>query len=430
MSRNSFPEKTGILYNNFMKIKLLSNLSKSGKRRMLMGVLALSSVFLIYDWWFNGVNKKEFVSQALSTQLYQDINKKNLFPEKIYIEDDAFNIEYTFNKKLQNYAEKLLEKYLSDLSSVVIIENSTGKILVATGWEKTKGRNLSLAFTSKHPTASLAKIITSADLLENAHITNETIFNYRGRANHLYRYQLRDKFNRWTQFISFEKAFALSNNVVFGKAAIKNTSGTKLREMATEFGFNTQIMDEIPLHPSRFNEARSSYHLAELASGLNRETLMSPIHAALLASIIAYGGVRVTPRILQSVESNNFNLNDLYPPRGKVRVLAQETAKKLKKMMRRTVTQGTARKIFRRMNTKIKNQFDLGGKTGSITGGEPHGKRDWFIMYAIPKDNPGKGISLAIMNINLKKWFVKSSYLALKMVEYYHKNIHKGVMQK
>jgi hypothetical protein len=68
--------------------------------------------------------------------------------------------------------------------------------------------------------------------------------------------------------------------------------------------------------------------------------------------------------------------------------------------------------------------LDIGGKTGSITGGTPFGKRDWFSAFAIPRDlERGKGISISVMNVNVKRWHVKSTMLAKNIIEYYYNTV-------
>jgi len=106
------------------------------------------------------------------------------------------------------------------------------------------------------------------------------------------------------------------------------------------------------------------------------------------------------------------------------RVLSPETAAEMQDMMAMTIDGGTARKSFRKMNTGYKNALEIGGKTGSITGGKPFGKRDWFAAYAIPRDREqGKGISISVMNVNVKRWHVKSTMLAKNVIEFYYNNV-------
>ena len=74
----------------------------------------------------------------------------------------------------------------------------------------------------------------------------------------------------------------------------------------------------------------------------------------------------------------------------------------------------------------MKKKLSIGAKTGSITGGFPEGKREWVTAFATPKDErKGKGISIAVVNILNKKWYVRSSYIAKKVIEYYFSKIDK-----
>ena len=103
------------------------------------------------------------------------------------------------------------------------------------------------------------------------------------------------------------------------------------------------------------------------------------------------------------------------------RVISKEAAVQLSGMMKQTVKSGTARGAFRPWKMKRIKNIEVGGKTGSITGGIPYGKRDWFVSYARPKDlKSDKGISVCVMIVNVKKWYVKSTFLAKKIIQYYY----------
>jgi cell division protein FtsI/penicillin-binding protein 2 len=225
---------------------------------------------------------------------------------------------------------------------------------------------------------------------------------------------------------TFETAFAKSNNVIFGKAAIKNTTSENLVKMAEGFGFNKPIMPEFSFLKSEIRQAKDDFALAELASGYNIETVISPIHAASLASVIANDGLFKTPKMISRVVNpatgENLWQEELPPSK---RVITQETSREMQEMMSMTIDGGTARRSFRKMRNGYKDNLEIGGKTGSITGGTPFGKRDWFSAYALPRDKTkGKGISISVMNVNVKKWHVKSALLAKNVIEYYYKNIN------
>lgn len=370
------------------------------------------------------------VVSTMPAEIKQAIDKAfktaNDWPATIDIGKKKARIEYHFDSQLDSYIKKLLKSYRSDYSTVTVIDNETGDVLAAVGVEgKTNSIDANLVLTSTHPSASLIKMVTAAELLQNTKVTRETNFDFRGRSTTLFKYQLNESKNsRWDKSQSFELAFAKSNNVIFGKAAIQNINSDKLVHMAENFGFNQQFVNEFDFLQSRIGTANDDYHLAELASGYNDTTVISPVHAAMMSSIIANNGMMKNPKfiskIVDSVSGDVLWENTAVEKR----VLSAETATQMQEMMGGTVDGGTARKSFRKMNNGYKNALDIGGKTGSITGGTPFGKRDWFSAFAIPRDlERGKGISISVMNVNVKRWHVKSTMLAKSIIEYYYNTV-------
>jgi len=362
----------------------------------------------------------EQVKAEINSSIFND----GKYADKVQVRDKVFNVEYTRNNKMVEYLEKLLKRYRSDHSAIVILDNNTGDILAAVGYHKKEGEfDTSLPFSTTHPSASLFKIVTSANLLSVDGVDPDTVFSVRGRGTTLYKYQLRDKVDRWTRWMSLEKAFAYSNNVVFGKAAIEKLSGNSIYQTANLMGFNKELTQGLKLGKSTFVMPDDQYNLAEKASGFTRQTLISPVHAALLSSIVANDGVIVYPRLIKSISSADGKItwtNDL----RKKRALNTEVAKELQELMRAAVKNGTARALARGIKYKIRKKIKVGGKTGTITGGLPYGKRDWLTIYAAPTNAAlGKGISVAVMNVNVKKWYVKSTFLAKKIINYYYQEI-------
>lgn len=367
--------------------------------------------------------------EAVLSMVKEEISKTylaNKAPSSSIVHDEkTYDIKYSNNEKLEKHIRKLLRRFRSDYSAVVVIDNGTGAILAAEGYDGVNKKFArSLAFSSTHPAASIFKIVTSAELLEADSVDGDSVFRFHGKGTTLYKGQLKDRKTKWDRKQSFEKAFAFSNNVIFGKAAIENTSPANLFKTATSFGFNKNLMSDIDLTPSFFPVADSKYNLAELATGFNKKTLISTVHAAHIASVVANQGVGYRPRLVLSVQDNELD-EPLWEysmsPRD---VLPTDTALELQELMNAVVRYGTGRGSFRRLNRFMKNHLDVGGKTGSITGGVPMGKRDWFVMYAKPKNEIfGKGISLAVMNVNIEKWRVRSTYFAKKIIEYYYKDI-------
>lgn len=356
----------------------------------------------------------------------QIISKHQSWDQLIDYDSAKYKTNYTFNADLEEFIKKQLSLYRPDYTSVVVLDNETGHILAAVDYAREKnvyGRDL--AFTTTHPSASIFKIITAADLLENTHIKTDTEFHFTGRSTTLYRSQLKEPASRrWIRSLDLHKAFATSNNVIFGRTAIENLTPAGLKRMAEKFGFNKKILEGVNLAPSVFHMAQDQYNLAEFSSGLNTQTVMSPVHGAVIGSVVANGGVFRYPIVIKSVEGIQ-DKKVIYPPLKKDEtVLTPQSAEDMRNLFMGTVTEGTARSSFRRSKYLL-NKLEIGGKTGSITGGEPRGKRDWFVSYAKSlEDKSDKGISICVMIVNQKKWYIKSPLLAKNIMEYYYSTLH------
>jgi penicillin-binding protein A len=349
----------------------------------------------------------------------KSFHETGVFPDQILVNNKKYKPLYTIDADLEEHVTKLLKKYRSDYTSVTVIDNATGNILAAIDMGRNDSRPSRLAsFTPSHPAASIFKIVTAADLLENTHVGNQTQFQFSGKSTTLYKYQLKQDGGRWARKSDFERAFAKSNNVIFGKAALENLSPSGLKNMAEKFGFNRDVVNFVQSKPSVFPMPADQYNLAELASGLNISTMMSPVHGAAIASVIANGGILKKPNLIAALRDENDQIVWESIAEQEV-VIASETSGELKKMMISTVKEGTARKAFRRLSSHLK-KLEIGGKTGSITGGDPFGKRDWFVAYAKSDTNPG--ISICVMVVNKKKWYVKSSYLAREIMDFIWKD--------
>ena len=358
-----------------------------------------------------------FEVSAFQLQLNSKLQESGKLPETLKVKGANYRPEYTIRPELEEAIFTLWRKYRPEYASIVVMDNNNGKILAALDMDRAASTyNRAATFRPSHPAASIFKIVTAADLLENTHVGNDTEFIFAGRSTTLYKSQLKTGSNRWSRKTDFEHAFARSNNVIFGKAALENLSPTGLKRMAEKFGFNRPSVPLLTSAPSIFPLAVDQYNLAELASGLNVKTLISPVHGAMIASIIANEGVLKTPTLISRVKDDEGNVV-WEPTLAQEMVIAKETAWDLRRMMMATVEEGTAQRPFRRLGKSLEG-IEIGGKTGTITGGEPYGKRDWFVAYARdPKRPEDRGVSLCVMIVNRKKWYVKSTQLTREILE-------------
>ncbi|PIP91004.1 MAG: hypothetical protein COW01_15210 [Bdellovibrionales bacterium CG12_big_fil_rev_8_21_14_0_65_38_15] len=373
----------------------------------------------------NKIEEKQLILSVVKNSLDEYFHHGGEKPQLVRVNGRDYQLEYSTNNDLENHVKKLISRYRSAHIAVVVLDNETGNILLSMGHSRNSDEfGPVLPFTSTHPAASLFKIITAADLLENTPVTEDSRFKFHGRGTTLYKNQLKVTNSRWARYQSLEKAFAFSNNVVFGKAAINQSTAESLMRTAFNFGFNRDLMEEVNLSRSIVEMPENQYNFAELASGFNRDTRISPIHGAAIAATVANHGEFVTPRFLKKII--DLETGEVVWSGHKLRneSISVESATALKQMMELTVSQGTARGSFRRFDRKIRKLVTVGGKTGTITGGIPEGKRDWFTSFAVPNDTAaGKGISVCVMIVNDNKWYVKSAYMAKEIIEYYYKKI-------
>ena len=205
-----------------------------------------------------------------------------------------YTIRTTIDTKLQRYIGQILKRSRTLQSAVVVLDATDGHVVAMVNRDSNGDRS-NFSLKAEYPAASLFKIVSAAAALENSGYTPDTPLYFRGRRHTLYKSQLKQKKDRWTVETSLRKAFALSNNSVFGKLGIYVLGQAVLTEYAEKFGFNRRIPFDLPLEVSQIEVPNDSFGLAEIASGFNKRTVISPLHAALLASAAANEGKMPTP---------------------------------------------------------------------------------------------------------------------------------------
>lgn len=373
---------------------------------------------------FQGSQTSSKQFQNISSEISGELLDNNFFPKVITSNSSQYILNYKIKPELNDYLSKLLHSFGYLYSAIVVIDNETGAIIGAQGFDgKTRRKDMSLAFTPSHPAASIFKIVSAANLIHNEDFDDSSKVTYSGRGGTLYRYQVLKPSRRWKRRTTFRSAFGFSNNVVFAKETIFNSSALDLYSLGLDFGFNEPLFDEMKIPASKLSYPNSPYNLGEIASGFTLETQFSPVHGAYMASVIANNGAGKKPYLVSSITDEKGFV--VWRPLGdEKRILNVDVAEEVQELMNYVVVRGTGRGFYRRMKPALKKSLDLGGKTGTLTGGEPHGKHDLFVAYAKPKDpKAGKGISLCVMQIHNGKWRVKSTFLAKKVVEYYYSKV-------
>jgi cell division protein FtsI/penicillin-binding protein 2 len=327
--------------------------------------------------------------------LMNAVDFTNLTRRMIYFKvgDKAYNALTHVDIELQRRLVESMDRKNSRHIGIVALEPDSGRVVTMASFDRTTAP-LNPCLSDQYPAASLFKIVSAVAAAEKKGYRAGTVLKYNGYAHTLYKKQLKETNNKYTNRISFQNAFAKSVNPVFGKIGALYLKGDALAEYAEIMGFNRQLPFELPMPPSHFTPSDKPYRWAELASGFNRETTISPLHAAVLAGAVVNGGQLIEPTVIAAMRNEVQDVVYRSEPRVWARVMGPDTVETLGRLMETTIRSGTGRKVFRsQRRDKVLSKLIIGGKTGSIYNRAHDARFDWFAGYAREK---GGDTSLAI----------------------------------
>ena len=312
----------------------------------------------------------------------------------------------TIDPRLQDRLERSLATYRVPWGATVLLEPRTGRVLALAEHSVAEPERRGLALAAMAPAASIFKIVTAAALLEKGASADGEVC-WHGGKRRLDPKLLRDDPRRDHRCSSLTSAFGHSTNVVFAKLADRDLDPATLRAAAERFLFNVPIAFSRPVQVSTAEVPDEPFDAASTAAGFGSVRL-SPLHAALLAAIVANGGVYVPPVLVEDV-SGVANPD----PRTPWRVVDEQVAARLGEMMRETVAAGTARRVFSRVAAPLRG-VRVAGKTGSLADVRPYRDYSWFVGYA-PAENPEVAVATVIVNDRL--WHARAPTVAKEALE-------------
>lgn len=186
--------------------------------------------------------------------------------------------------------------------------------------------------------------------------------------------------------LSLKEALAYSCNVAFGRLGLRlRMEG--IRKWMHSFRLDDPLKDVPGAARAVFPTVDTSSAPAETAIGQG-DTLVSPLHMARVAAVIANRGEDVEPYLLKEQLSGSEAVWRYEPEKAK-RIISKKNAALVAEAMELTVLEGTGTAAY---IPGVK----VAGKTGSAEN--PHGKvHAWFIGYA-PADNPKIAVAVILEN--------------------------------
>lgn len=312
------------------------------------------------------------------------------------------SVNTTLNADLQSTAYNALG---DRRGAVVAIEPSTGKILVemsrpdfdpntiSQNWDTLVNDSndsslLNRATNGAYPPGSTFKVVTALDY-----------FRTKGSLEG-FSYLCEGSITREDHTIScyggtvhgqedFYSAFANSCNSAFAEIGTM-LGGSSLKKTAEDLLFNKSLpLSSYKKSTFTLNGKSSVAEVMQTAIGQGN-TLVSPMHMALITSAIANGGELMKPYLIDSVVSSDGETVKTTEPESYKRLMTTNEANILGKLMKGVVENGTASALNGR-------GYTVAGKTGSAEFDENGSSHSWFIGYS-NVDDPDLVVAIIVEN--------------------------------
>ena len=292
---------------------------------------------------------------------------------------DGHRVVLTIDSVVQAVAEEILTvgvtQYHAKGGSVIVMDPRSGRVLAmavepgfdpdAPGAAPTEARR-NRAVTDLFEPGSIFKIIAASALLEEGRITrDDPIFCENGAYHTVGRHILHD--HRPHGMLSFADVIMHSSNIGVAKAAQRLTPD-ELYRYARAFGIGQRTGIDVPgevnglLHPPATWSKLSPFIIP-----IGQEVAVTPIQMAVMMSVIASGGLRAQPYLVERIEDADGGVVRELERSAPVRALTRETAELMQQLLVRVVGSGTG---------QLANVQGLtvAGKTGTAQKLEPSGR--------------------------------------------------------
>lgn len=313
------------------------------------------------------------------------------------------NIITTLDVDVQKAASDALE---DRKGAIVVLEPSTGKILamvskpdydpnkILKNWKDLVDDSdndsalINRATQGLYPPGSTFKILTALEFVRENKGWKD--FSYKCEGSAIFNSVKINCYNNKVHGeVDLKKAFAKSCNDTFASIGT-NLNIDAFHKLCKEMLFNSNLpLGSIPFNRSEFTLTSTTDEslIPQTAIGQGN-TLITPIHNALITAAIANGGTLMEPYVVDRIETYKGGVVKKYMPSTYGDLLTSKEAQILTDMMEEVVNDGTASKLQ-------SSKYKAAGKTGSAEFDEGDSSHAWFVGFA-PSDNPQIVVSIIV----------------------------------
>jgi penicillin-binding protein A len=303
----------------------------------------------------------------------------------------------TLDRSLQLAAMQLLRTAKPSRGAIVMLRVSDGHVLALAESPAQVSHASSLVWSANTPSASLFKLVTTAALVERAQIQPDHRVCSEGGAHRIDAQHLQAPRQGRVICSTFSEILAASRNAAYARLVHAHLSPEDLDNFADRFGFNSPLPADVPAELGRFHPATEPLAFARTATGFVGSSL-SVLGAAYLGFVIAHGGVTRPLHLLEReatpIDGSNHAEPLGFEPDGSlphadgrrpIRVMTPETASRLREMMEKVISHGTAADAFRDDSGRpVLPGLRIAGKTGTL--GRNERTASWFVGFAPSRD--------------------------------------------
>ncbi|MCI1655546.1 MAG: penicillin-binding protein 2 [Lachnospiraceae bacterium] len=330
---------------------------------------------------------------------------KQIYNDLLGKKSQGDSVVTTLNYKVQKAAYQALG---DRKGAVVVLDVKTGKVLsmvskpdfdpetLAAKWKKVTSDGsssvlLNRASNGLYPPGSTFKILTALEYIHEHK-------NYKDYSHHCTGSVTKGKTtihcygNTAHGTVNLQKAFEKSCNTAFSTIGL-DLNIKKYRTLADRMMFNQ------PLPTNLFSAASSRFTLEKkqgtakiMTTAIGQgDTLVSPLHMAMIAAAIDHNGVVMKPYAVDRVKNDTGLTVSSWSPETYGSIMDPSDAAVLKKFMRGVVTEGTARAM-------ADDSYQAYGKTGSAEYNEKGDSHGWFVGFARKKGKRDIAIAVIVEN--------------------------------
>lgn len=287
--------------------------------------------------------------------------------------------------------------------AVVVLEPSTGKILAMVSkpdfdpntleenWDwlvsdETNSSLLNRATMGQYPPGSTFKIVMALDYYRQHGNFNGYNYLCEGSVT-MEDHTIRCYNGNIHGQEDFYSAFASSCNCAF---AVMGTElgASSILDTSEDLLFNKELPLDSYRKSSFTLNSQSGIPLIMQTSIGQGNTLVSPMHMALITSAIANGGVLMKPYLIDQVVNNAGDVVSTTEPESYRRLMTNNEAAMLGELMKGVVERGTATALYGQ-------GYTAAGKTGSAEYDDNGSSHSWFVGYS-NIDDPDIAVAIIV----------------------------------